>query len=178
MPRRRLLTEKQRADFLALPTDDLALAQHYTLNNEDKAVIVRRRRPQNRLGFALQLCALRYPGRILEPGEIIPEDVLRFIGGQIGLDPVDAERYSERRMTRYNHPTTLAETFGFKHVTQPTRVDLIDWLIPVAKSTRNSGTLVRILIEEMRRRDIAIPGIGARKLEQYGPDVLAMVRGR
>jgi len=25
---------------------------------------------------------------------------------------------------------------------------------------------------------VAIPGIGARKLEQYGPDVLAMVKGR
>jgi DNA helicase-2/ATP-dependent DNA helicase PcrA len=25
---------------------------------------------------------------------------------------------------------------------------------------------------------VAIPGIGARKLEQYGPDVLALVKGR
>ena len=25
---------------------------------------------------------------------------------------------------------------------------------------------------------VAIPGIGARKLEQFGPDVLAMVKGR
>ncbi|MEY8017717.1 ATP-dependent DNA helicase UvrD2 [Mycobacterium servetii] len=38
-----------------------------------------------------------------------------------------------------------------------------------------------IAIAELRPADeaalIAIPGIGARKLEQYGPDVLAMVRG-
>ncbi|EUA56190.1 HRDC domain protein [Mycobacterium intracellulare 1956] len=39
-----------------------------------------------------------------------------------------------------------------------------------------------IAIAELRPDDdealIAIPGIGARKLEQYGPDVLELVRGR
>jgi TnpA family transposase len=29
-------------------------------------------RPHNRFGFALQLCVLRYPGRVLAPGEVIP----------------------------------------------------------------------------------------------------------
>ncbi|MBD3703911.1 DUF4158 domain-containing protein, partial [Klebsiella pneumoniae] len=37
--------------------------------------IRQRRRPENRIGFALQLCALRYPGRAL-PGEMIPREVL------------------------------------------------------------------------------------------------------
>jgi DNA helicase-2/ATP-dependent DNA helicase PcrA len=39
-----------------------------------------------------------------------------------------------------------------------------------------------IAIAEMLPADaaalVAIPGIGARKLEQFGPDVLAMVKGR
>ena len=42
------------------------------------------------------------------------------------------------------------------------------------------NTLIAIA-EQLRADDaalVAIPGIGAPKLEQFGPDVLAMVRGR
>ncbi|MRK13871.1 DUF4158 domain-containing protein, partial [Klebsiella pneumoniae] len=39
--------------------------------------------------FALQLCALRYPGRALAPGEMIPREVLSFVGAQLGV-PADA----------------------------------------------------------------------------------------
>ena len=34
------------------------------------------------IGFALQLCALRYPGRALAHGEMIPREVLSFVGAQ------------------------------------------------------------------------------------------------
>ena len=44
-----------------------------------------RRGGHNRLGFALQLCAFRYPGRILVAGETIPRNVLRFIAAQLGM---------------------------------------------------------------------------------------------
>ena len=43
-----------------------------------------RRGGHNRLGFALQLCAFRYPGRLLVVGEAIPRNVLRFIAAQLG----------------------------------------------------------------------------------------------
>ncbi len=39
MPRRRLLTEKQHVNLLALSTDDVILAQHYALSDADKTVI-------------------------------------------------------------------------------------------------------------------------------------------
>ena len=43
-------------------------------------------RPRNKLGFALQLCVLRYPGRLLTPGEFVPPAVVDFIGRQLDLD--------------------------------------------------------------------------------------------
>ncbi|WP_230794165.1 DUF4158 domain-containing protein, partial [Enterobacter cloacae] len=51
-----------------LPTDELSLLKFYTLGDDDLENIRQRRRPENRIGFALQLCALRYPGRALAPG--------------------------------------------------------------------------------------------------------------
>jgi TnpA family transposase len=69
VPRRTLLTDAQRAALLAIPTDETTLIQHYTPSDEDRRLITRRRRPDTRLGLALQLCTLRYPGRLLRPGE-------------------------------------------------------------------------------------------------------------
>jgi TnpA family transposase len=42
----------------------------------DFVAIERRRGGANQLGFALQLCAFRYPGRVLRQGEAIPEAAL------------------------------------------------------------------------------------------------------
>jgi TnpA family transposase len=89
MPRRSILTERQRASLLDLPTDEVTLLHHYTLADDDIEHIRTRRHARNRLGFALQLCAFRHPGRLLAPGEIIPLEVSRFIAAQIGEEGED-----------------------------------------------------------------------------------------
>ncbi len=100
MSRRHIFTERQRAALFDLPTDELSLLKFYTLGDDDLENIRQRRRPENRIGFALQLCALRYPGRALAPGEMIPREVLSFVGAQLGV-PADALlTYATRRQTR------------------------------------------------------------------------------
>ena len=86
MPRRRALTEAQLDALLALAAAEADLIRHCTLDRDDLAAVGQRRRDHNRLGFALQLCALRYPGRLLRPGEAIPEPALRFVADQLGAD--------------------------------------------------------------------------------------------
>src|SRR3546814_11114348 len=92
-----------------LPTDEAALLRHYILADDDLIHIDRRRRPENRIGFALQLCALRYPGRTLAPGELIPH---RSEERRVGKECVSTcrSRWSpyhskkKRRMTTSNIP--------------------------------------------------------------------------
>ncbi|MGD9515997.1 ATP-dependent DNA helicase UvrD2 [Mycolicibacterium sp.] len=65
--------------------------------------------------------------------------------------------------------------------------DLKDWRLRIAKEMNvpayvvfTDNTLIAIA-ESLPSDDaalVAIPGIGARKLEQFGPDVLALVKGR
>jgi TnpA family transposase len=83
MAHRTILTERQRSALFGLPTDEVAMLRHYTLADEDLEIIRVRRGPHNRFGFALQLCALRYPGRLLAPGENIPLEVTRFLAAQL-----------------------------------------------------------------------------------------------
>lgn len=98
-----ILTERQKAAFFDLPTTEVEMLRHYILADNDIEHIQARRRPENRIGFALQLCVLRYPGRPLSQGEVIPNKLLRFIGAQLGITSETLLAYAARRQTRQQH---------------------------------------------------------------------------
>lgn len=161
MPRRAVLSEEQRAALLALPDDETILVQHWTLSHDDLAVIVRRRRPHNRLGFAIQLCALRYPGRLLRPGELIPATPLAFVAEQLQVAAEVLADYATRGPTRYEQLDALRDAFGFSPLSRPLRTTLQEWLLPIALTTTSGAGLARLLLGECRRRRIIMPGISA-----------------
>ena len=72
MPRRRALTEAQLDVLFALPVTEADLIRHWTVDGADLAVVYRRRGASNQLGYALQLYAFHYPGRLLRPGPPLP----------------------------------------------------------------------------------------------------------
>src|SRR5215217_4696890 len=117
MPRRRALTAAQLESLLALPVTEADLLRHWTLSDDDLVAIGRRRRNHNQLGFALQLCALRYPGRLLRPDEVIPEPALRFVADQLGTAPEALTTYAARFQTRYEQLGVLRKSFGFTDLT-------------------------------------------------------------
>ncbi len=86
MPRRELLTP-QRQNLLALPSDAREVAECYTLSAVDLELVSVHRGEQNRLGFALQLCFLRHPGRAWTPEEQAPSPIVRFVAHQIEAEP-------------------------------------------------------------------------------------------
>lgn len=159
MTRRNILTERQRSALLDLPTDEMSLLQHYTLSDEDLENINVRRRPENRLGFALQLCALRYPGRALSPGDVIPNDVLAFIGAQLGLTGEALLSYAARRQTRQQHLEALRDNYGYKAFTGRGARDLKDWLDTQAELATSNEDIARRFIEECRRSLTVLPAI-------------------
>lgn len=87
MPARLSLTKAQRDALLLLPDTEEAFVRHYSLVAEDIKIISGYRTPETRLAFALQLCVLRYPGRVLRHGEIMPMHLLAFIAEQVGVSP-------------------------------------------------------------------------------------------
>jgi hypothetical protein len=83
-------------------------------------------------GFALQLYALRYPGRLLRPGELIPTNALRFIAEQIGVAPEALADHAARFQTRYQQLDALSATFGFSDFTPSRRREILAWLCETA----------------------------------------------
>ena len=133
------------------------MLHHYTLSDDDLEIIRARRRPHNRFGFALQLCALRYPGRLLGPGEVIPLAVSRFIAAQLGLKPDDLADYAMREETRREHLQVLRALYGYKMFTGRGSRDLKAWLEDAAETSRSNDDLARRFVEQCRATRTILP---------------------
>lgn len=161
MPRRHILSARQRSALLDLPSDEASLLRHYILADDDLIQIDRRRRPENRIGFALQLCALRYPGRMLAPGEVIPLSVSAFLGAQLGITGDTLVRYAVRRQTRQQHMEVLRRIYGYRTFPgqgAPART-LRDWLLAEAEQARSNDDLARRFIARCRDTMTILPAV-------------------
>src|SRR5260221_12586260 len=114
MPRRELLPSTQRDELLAFPTDETDLLRYHTFNTHDLAVIRRRRGDHNRLGFAVQLCYVRFPGRLLAIDEAPYAPILAMAAAQLKVPTGIWNFYSARDQTRSEHLLELQEQFGYQ----------------------------------------------------------------
>ena len=164
MARREVLSPSQRLKLDGLPVDpdDRLLARHHTLAEEELAVARKRRGRSNRLGFAVLLALLRFPGRPLRSDERAPEKVVRYVASQVGEDPGAMDAYpAGRDATRREHLSEIYENFGFRPFGGAARGELLGWLSGVAAMTDSGAALVEALLEEMRRRRIVAPALYA-----------------
>lgn len=158
MPRRVTLTDRQREALLHLPVDQGELLRHYTLSDEDLGHIRQRRRAHNRFGFALQLCVLRYPGRVLAPGELIPAQVSDFVAAQLGLTSDDLLLYAAREETRHEHLADLRRIYGYRSFSGRGARDLREWIAREAEAATSNEDLARRFVAECRRTRTILPG--------------------
>jgi TnpA family transposase len=158
MPRRIILTERQRNGLLALPSDEAEMLQHHVLSDDDIKRIKRKMLVTNQLGFALQLCAFRYPGRYLSKEDIIPAAMIEFISAQIGLTEEDIKEFEYDSVTRYEHLKSLQRFYGFKNFSS-CESEFTIWLEETAIECRNSLQLAELFVRECRNRQIIAPGM-------------------
>ena len=157
MARRKLLGDEQWAALVALPAGERDVVRHCTLTPDDLALVATKRSPPNRLGYALLLCALRHPGRALEPGERPPAPMVVFVARQLGIDPAVLATGPDRPQTRREQLAELMHRGGFQGFGRAEARDLVAWLTPVTQANRKPGQLAVLLVEELRRRRILLP---------------------
>src|ERR1700675_2587441 len=112
MTLRQLLSPQARAALFDPPTEVKAIVRHYTFSIEDVAPIRQRRRNATRLGFAVHLAYLRFPGRVLGPNETPPTYLLALIADQLRINPKSFEDYAQRDETRCEHLAKLQAYLG------------------------------------------------------------------
>ena len=159
MPRRPVLTVIEREELLALPVDELECAQHYTLSDSDLAIIRQRRGEENRLGFAVQLCYLRFPGRALGVDEYPDAALLELLVKRLGIRAECWDEYAKRPQTRVEHFAELQTWLGLR------TFDLSDyrrWALTVAElaqRTDRGAALAEALIAGLRAENIVVPSV-------------------
>lgn len=159
MPRRPILSTAQRAAFETLPTEPAELAKHYLLSDEDLELVQERRRAENRLGFAVQLCLIRYPGRLLRANEYPPWPLIAFVADQVGADPDVFSAYAKRDETRREHALLLLRHFRLVTFKGQHFRDLVRWSAPVAIDNPKGSMLVGAVLNELRQRRILHPNL-------------------
>jgi len=151
MALRELLSSAQREAFEAVPLDRAALIEHYVLSDQDLSLIRRRRGAQNRLGLAVQLGLLRYPGRALLPDETPPAELLTFLARQLGLSPGAWAGYAERDETRREHLAELQLHYGLRSFGIGQYRSLATWLERPQLVLRSGG------LQECRTLSAQVP---------------------
>ena len=157
MPRQLAVTGRRVEALLRLPSDRTGLLKHYTLSDEDLGHVGKRRRPHNKFGFALQLCALRYPGRLLAPGELIPAEITAFIGAQLELNADALIPYAVREETRHEHLAELRKLYGFRSFAGGVARDLKGWVEREAEMAKSAEDLVVRFVERCRQSLVILP---------------------
>ncbi len=161
MPRRSMLSAAERESLLALPDAKDELIRHYTFNETDLSIIRQHRGPPNRLGFAIQLSYLRFPGVVLGVDEPPFPPLLRMVAAQLKVPMESWAEYGRRMQTRREHLVELQAVFGFKSFTMSHYRHAVQTLTELALQTDKGIVLASALIESLRRQSIIIPVINA-----------------
>jgi hypothetical protein len=174
MARRTLLSADQRTRVFGIPTEASEMAKHYVLTPEDLALIRAKRRSSNRLGFAVQLCLLRYPGQGLGFGEHPLEAMIAFVARQLRVSPSAFFEYALRDQTRREHAIELQKALGLRGFR------LADWRACLnvganaAWATDRGEPIVHAMLTHLRADRVIVPV--AAVLERIG--LAARVRAR
>lgn len=159
MPRRSIFSSAERESLLAMPDTESELVRLYTLSESDLSLIRQHRGATNRLGFAVHLCYMRYPGSILDAGELPFPPLLHFVGAQLKAPIERWSEYGQREQTRREHLVELQSVFGFQSFTLRHYRPALHALDDLASQTDKGILLAAALIESLRSRSILLPSI-------------------
>ena len=159
MPRRSILSSAERDSLLTLPDAKDELIRHYTLNEFDLSIIRQHRGQANRLGFAVQLCYMRYPGVMLGVYDEPLAPLLRMVAAQLDV-PADAwDEYGQRAETRRDHLLELQSVFGFQSFMMRHYRPAVRSLDELAWQTDKGVVLASSLVERLRRQGVLMPSL-------------------
>ena len=132
MARWQRLSEAQISELFDPPVDQRELVRHFTLSPDDFVAILRCRGDHNRLGYALMLCYLRYPGRALRAGERPPAALLAFVAEQIGVLADSIGEYLATKRNCWRHAIECQGQLGLRPFGKKAAAELTGCLSPQA----------------------------------------------
>ncbi|UUA83276.1 Tn3 family transposase [Bacillus siamensis] len=156
---RELLTPEQRQSFMQIPEDEWILGTYFTFSKRDLEIVNKRRREENRLGFAVQLAVLRYPGWPYTHIKSIPDSVIQYISKQIGASPSSLGHYPQRENTLWDHLKEIRSEYDFVTFTLSEYRMTFKYLHQLALENGDPIHLLHECIDFLRKNKIILPAI-------------------
>jgi Domain of unknown function (DUF4158) len=174
------LTDEQRrlyGRFHGEPTLE-DLARYFHLDDSDRSLIALHRGDHNRLGFAVQLCAVRYVGAFPEDLTETPAAVVSILGRQLSIEHANcfAEYCTSRQ--RWDHTVEIRERGGYVEFSDgSTQFRLNRWLYALCwTGTDRPGMLFDRATTWLITHKVLLPG--ATVLERHVSRIRARVQER
>lgn len=106
------------------------LARAFYLDDRDRALIAARRGDHHRLGFAVQLCTVRYLGTFLPDPTAVPSSVITHVTAQVGIADTSCLLLYGRRATIWReHAGEIQRAYGYRDFHDPVEhLRLVHWL--------------------------------------------------
>jgi len=157
MAHRQLLTDEERRALLGIPLDADSMMRCFTLSRTDQELVAERRRDANRIGFAVQLALLRYPGIALAQVEQPVQPLVQWLARQLEIPAAPFAGYAHRPQTMTDHARLLARMLGLRppaNADLPMMIEAGAW---AAWSTERGQPIAAAVVSALRAAGIILP---------------------
>ena len=131
----------------------------FTLSEHDLEQRPRSSAPHNRLGYALQLCALRFMGFVPDDLSTTPPEAVAFVAQQLAVEPAVLAAYGARAHTRQDHLQAAQAHLGYRKVRKKDFHVFADWLLERALEHDKPTLLYALTCEQLRTEQLLRPGV-------------------
>lgn len=155
------LTFKERERLTSFPDEipQWDLITYFTLTEHDGPLIGAYQSDANRLGAALQLCAVRYLGFCPVDLRTASSDVVAFLADQLQVEPDVLQDYGKRRMTRSAHFNAVLNHLGFRRLQLDDHKAIVDWLTERALEHDKPTLLLQMICERLMQQQLLRPAV-------------------
>ncbi len=124
------IEQRQRYGRYGSEPTPMQLARYFHLDDTDRDAVKVRRGEHNRLGFALQLCTVRFLGTFLVNPIDVPPGVVSHIATQLDISNLEClPQYLERSITHWEHASEIQQNCGYRDFNeQPGHWQVVRWL--------------------------------------------------
>jgi TnpA family transposase len=152
--------KQQYGRYVTKPSQE-QLNGYFYLDDSDKELISLRRSEHNRLGFAVQLCTVRFLGTFLEDLKETPQEVVQNLSNQLAIiNPACFEQYCKGEQ-KWEHATEIRRRYGYQDfATWSVQFRLNRWLYALCwTGTDRPSILFDRATSWMIKHKVLLPGV-------------------
>lgn len=154
-------TTKERERLAGFPEDipHWDLITYFTLTEHDRALIDTYHGEANRLGAALQLCAVRDLGFCPADLQAAPVAMVTFLASLLQVNPAALQTYGRRRMTRGAPFNAILHHLGCRRVQPEEHASMLTWLTERALEHDTPPLLFQTVCEHLTQQHLLRPAV-------------------